>query len=718
MNTNGFARNRSIMMLGLGLVIGLLILGWTQQSSQKLLRNTALLVDKVMQLRVDLSQAHYLIHEQTENSQASLDRDYVMSLVTKINESAVFLNGEHIQMGRVSGQLNDHHILPASINRLKTSLNDLSNYLEKNYATLNRDVQEDMVHDGLFFNAEMMAEEIDEQVHEGVALSLERQRNVFRVLFGLSFLAFSCLLLLLKQSNKRQAMALEQSMKLTQALACSGEAAIVASTDGIIEFVNDAFCQMTGYSAEEAVGNNPSMISSGKQNKAFYENLWSTVSSGRVWKGELTNRKKDGSLYQALMTIAPIFDQAGSITHYVANQRDMSEYKALEAQVFQAQKTEALGTLAGGIAHDFNNALAGIIGNAYLLNKVPDDQEKVIKHALAIQGICDKAAIHIKQVLSYARNDTVLMNSVELNQCVQSACQMASSMIPATIELQFISNGEEMYVHWNETQVQQILINLINNARHALKGIESPRITLEISILDNDEKLMRGNHDMTDEKYICLSVKDNGCGMPKNIMERIFDPFFTTKDAEEGTGLGLSMAYGAVKQAGGYLSVDSAVGRGSEFSICLPIDFETTVETVAEDAKTHAGHGETILVADDDLQLLQVQKDIIESFGYNVLVAEDGLKAVAAFEKHANEICVVILDLVMPGLTGMKAAVKILTIRPDTKIILLTGYDRESALDGDVNIIDAPVIYKPYKAAAISQLIHEQINKKVMRFNS
>jgi len=176
--------------------------------------------------------------------------------------------------------------------------------------------------------------------------------------------------------------------------------------------------------------------------------------------------------------------------------------------------------------------------------------------------------------------------------------------------------------------------------------------------------------------------------------------------------------FNAIALAGGCLSVDSEVGRGSEFNICLPIDVETNVEIAAKGAKIYEGHGETVLVADDDQQLLQVQKDIIESFGYKVLVAEDGLKAVEVYEKHANEISVVILDLVMPGLTGTKAAAKILTIRPDTKIILSTGYDRESALDSDVHIIDAPVINKPYKAEAMSQLIHEQINKKIIRFNS
>ncbi|ATX80507.1 PAS domain S-box-containing protein [Mariprofundus aestuarium] len=718
MSAEGLANNKPAMMLGLLVAGVLLVMAWTHHSGQQLLESKTLLVDKIMQLRLVLSQSHYLIHEETEVSQSPLDRDFVASLVGKINESASFLYGEKAHMGRVSGYVSESPLSHDSINRLKLSLADLSGYLDKNHAILNRDADEDFAHDHLFSSVEAIANRIDEQVHEGVSISIEQQRDIFIVLFGMSGFGFGALLLLLRRSNQSQALALQQATKLAQALERSGEAAIIANRGGVIEFVNDAFCRMTGYSAQETLGNKPSMISSGKQNRPFYENLWGTITRGEVWSGELINRKKDGSLYPALMTIAPIFDSAGVITHFVANQRDMSEYKELEKHLFQAQKLEAVGTLAGGMAHDFNNALTAISGNIYLLQQSPDDQQKVLKRTSVIQEVCDKAASHIRQILSYARNDAVLMNSVELNHCIQNACNMASSMIPATITLECISYEKELYVYWNETQVEQILINLINNARHALKGVESPRITLEVRIIDNSESIMRLNHQMTDEKYICLSIKDNGSGMPKEVMDKIFEPFFTTKIADEGTGLGLSMAYGAIKQVGGLLSVSSEVGKGSEFKICLPIDFKTQTEMVIEAEEICAGNGETILIADDEKHLLLPHSEIIGSFGYNVLIANDGLEAVEMFDRHADEISVVILDLVMPGLTGMKAARQILKKRSDAKIILSTGYDMQEALDGDTNTINAPVIYKPYKPAIMSQLIHEQVKKRIIRFNA
>ena len=213
--------------------------------------------------------------------------------------------------------------------------------------------------------------------------------------------------------------------------------------------------------------------------------------------------------------------------------------------------------------------------NVYLLDKSPEDPDIVSKRSAAIRSTSDSAAVHVKQILSYARNDSVLLNSVELNQCVQSSCQMVSSMIPATIELCFVPHEEKICVNWNETQIQQILINLINNARYALKNIENPSIKLEISIIDNTDMLMQANYAMTDEKYVCLSVQDNGCGMPEDIMNQIFNPFFTTKDSDEGTGLGLSMAYGAIKQAGGSMMVESELGKGTIFRICFPMTAAT-----------------------------------------------------------------------------------------------------------------------------------------------
>ena len=303
------------------------------------------------------------------------------------------------------------------------------------------------------------------------------------------------------------------------------------------------------------------------------------------------------------------------------------------------------------------------------------------------------------------------MDSIELNQCLQKSCLMASSMIPASIKLEFMPCEHDLYVYWNESQVQQILINLINNAQHALKGVEDPQITLKVRMFNSKDSLLRLRPEVQEERHICLSVRDNGCGMPKEIADKIFDPFFTTKPVDEGTGLGLSMAYGAIKQAGGSLVVDSEVGRGTEFRIYLPLDFERPEEIKVADGVVLRGDGELILIADDDVALLKAQGRIVESFGYRSLTASDGLEAVHLFEKHADEIDAVLLDLVMPGLTGVETAKQMLSIKPETKIIFSTGYDMHDTLESEAGSIDAPVIYKPCKYTALSQAIHDQLKK-------
>lgn len=297
MSVAAMVNSRPVVALGGLLVVTLLILVWTHQSGQELLRNSALLVDKVMQLRVELTKTHYMIHESTESSKRSLDRDFINFLIGNVNKSAAFLHGEPIQMGRLSGEVPDHNISELSVRGLKESLDALCSYLEMNHAILNRNAEEDIIHDRLFASAEIISEEIDAQVHEGVAVSLEQQRNTFIVIFAIMFLLFAGLLLLLKRSNQMKLVSLQQVTKLSQAIEHSGEAAIIANRDGIIEFVNDAFCRMTGYSAQETLGNKPNMLSSGKQDATFYESLWSTISSGMVWQGELINRRKDGMLY-------------------------------------------------------------------------------------------------------------------------------------------------------------------------------------------------------------------------------------------------------------------------------------------------------------------------------------------------------------------------------------------------------------------------------------
>ncbi len=709
--------NHAIILMIAATSMAMLITFWSYYSGQQLLKQQLPLVDSVMQIRVDISQAHELIHEGREASHGVLDKAYMMQMVERINHHVNELyQGDDKLPGTVIS-IAKHPELKASLKELQDQLNDFSLYLNNNFDAIIQQSDDDLVMDEHFSGMSALSQKIDEVVHAGVEKVFDRQSWVFGILVVCFSLFIALLFCLLRLKEKKNKLVLQQTTMLSQALEHSGEAAIIASADGVIEFVNDTFCSMTGYSSEETLGNRPSMLSSGKQNRPFYEHLWHTITHGGVWQGELTNRRKDGSFYPAHMTIAPIFDREGELTHYIANQRDLSEHKQLEKYLFQTQKLEAVGTLAGGIAHDFNNALAGITGNIFLLQRGQADQQQIVQRCSVIQDICDKAGTHIKQLLSYARNDSVLMDTVELNHCIQSACHMARSMVPSSVDIQLISDEEHLFVNWNAVQIEQILINLINNACHALGATENPNIRVELKIIDHNDELMRCNQEMTCDKYASVSIADNGTGMPADVMDKIFEPFFTTKDSEEGTGLGLSMAYGAIKQAGGCLSVESELGIGSTFFISLPLSVEPVMDKVIEPSLLLQGQGETVLIADDEKLLLRAQKEIVTSFGYHVLTANHGKEAVEVFEAHADEIDVVILDLVMPELSGPKVAKKILSMNADTKVIFSTGYDMGSSLkelSGSMKK-DFPVVYKPFRAELMSKVIYEEIHKNDVR---
>lgn len=424
----------------------------------------------------------------------------------------------------------------------------------------------------LFLTYYLGLQELDRVSHHDAAATVKIQTLLFIALLVVSLLAVAVLFLFNSNSTKKHTETIETLFRLSQALEHSGEGIIIADQNGTIEYANDAFCHMTGYSRDATIGNNPSMLSSGRQSDAFYDNLWSTISDGKVWRGELYNRKKDGTIYPALMTIGPISDQGGSVTHYVATQQDMTDHNAVVEQLYQAQKLDAIGTLAGGIAHDFNNCLTVITGNVFLLHNEVDNPEQIRRSLDIIDKSCNQAATHIKQLLSFSRKDPVVMETIEINACAESACDMASSIIPSNISISCATYEHKLYTRWNKTQAQQVLINLINNACHALKNREHPAISIRLSLFANDAYFMSKHPDMGDRQYICLSVRDNGSGIPPEIAHCIFDPFFTTKDVDEGTGLGLSMAYGALKKVNGTIEMESEVGQGTEFRLFLPME--------------------------------------------------------------------------------------------------------------------------------------------------
>jgi len=497
-------------------------------------------------------------------------------------------------------------------------------------------------------------------------------------------------------------------LKLFQAVQQVGEAIMMTDRNGIIEYVNPAFSDITGYAPEDALGKTPAMLKSSAQDPSFYKNLWDTITRGEVWHGTLIDRKKDGSFYPAMMSVAPIHNDSGDITHFVSLQQDMTEYKAMEEQFLQAQKMEAIGTLVGGIAHDFNNMLAAIQGNVFLSRAKLKDQPDVVEKLDSIEMLGMRAADMVKQLLTFARKDRVQMRPFSLNAFIKEAFKLAKTAIPENIELLCDTCQEELTVSGDATQLQQVLMNLLNNARDAVAHVSQPRIFCSLKLFVVTAAFTKAHPDTKGEQFAQLVVRDNGAGISKEHLDKVFEPFFTTKGVGEGTGLGLAMVYGAVQSHGGIIDIDSSPGMGTTFSIYLPLS-KPDETTEADTSIITEGKGETILLVDDEESMRDTTAEVLKSLGYQVLTAEDGVEALALFKAHPQNIALLLTDIVMPKMGGVELAESIRQLAKDVPIIFATGYDKDSAIYSGDQVAQSTVINKPFSFTELSHLLRQMM---------
>jgi len=504
----------------------------------------------------------------------------------------------------------------------------------------------------------------------------------------------------------------DQLRKLSEAIEHAGEGMIITDKMGQIEYVNQAFCKTMGYSADEMLGNTPAMLKSGEQRKDFYENLWSTILSGKVWNGSVINKRKDGSKIPLMMTIAPIFDRDGNISSFVASQQNMTRQKELEEQFQQAQKMEALGTLVGGIAHDFNNMLAAMVGNIYLLKmETFSASVEAREHLNGIETLAFRASEMIKQLLVFARKGTVNKTTIPFTTFMAEVFKLQEVSVPENIEFNQSFCPEELNVYADATQLQQVFINLINNARDAVEGITSPSIKVQLEYFEAGDAFLEKHRGAEKCKFAHLSVSDNGCGIDKKQLEKVFDPFYTTKDVGKGTGLGLAMVFGAIRSCQGWVDVESYIGKGTAVHVYLPL-MPSGDNTISDKPlpEVIAGKGEKILLVDDNAQVLASSKKVLEKIGYTVVTAMDGLEAIEIYTEQHPTIGLIILDLVMPKMCGGDAAKKIIKAFPDAKIMFATAYDSSGKLTQDM-ASEHVLLEKPFAIPFLSVAIREQLDR-------
>jgi len=499
---------------------------------------------------------------------------------------------------------------------------------------------------------------------------------------------------------------------LRSLFACETIGAALCTAEGKLVAISPAFARMLNYQAGELLGTGYANLTH-LQNRADVGQVVGEIQSGAllVHSTERLYVQKSGAPKWCLENFSLIQDTPGLPVQVLALIQDIQPHKdteeergRLQERLFQAQKMEALGTLAGGIAHDFNNLLGVILGFASIVRLRLAHSDPLLEFVKMIEQSAERGADLARQLLGLGRQGKRESVPNRVGDVLGRVVRIITSTFDRRIQVQTHTESAPLWVDANPGQLEQAILNLCINARDAMPeggvlALESSRVTLGEGDSTRPSHCLPGN-------YARITVRDTGVGIAPHVLGRLFDPFFTTKEPGKGSGLGLSMVYGMANGAGGFVQVESEVGLGSAFSIHLPLKGPAVERGVAARSSVlEAGTG-TVLVVDDEPMVLAFIEEALKKLGYKVLTVVDGQQACEVYSSHADQIDMVLLDMVMPGSTGLEVCRRLRGINPKVKVILSSGYSsgdvaREARLAGALGFIG-----KPYSLEELSSALH------------
>ncbi|MFZ6016060.1 MAG: hybrid sensor histidine kinase/response regulator [Nitrospirota bacterium] len=480
---------------------------------------------------------------------------------------------------------------------------------------------------------------------------------------------------------------------------------IVMDKNGVIVNVNQKACELHGFDKDKLIGVNIGLLEAGGNKERFEERMF-RILQGESLIFETEHYRKEGDKV-SLEVSSKAIDIAGKV--YIQSfYRDITEKKRIQEQLMHSQKMESIGALAGGIAHNFNNILTAILGHAELLLEYSELDDASKQRIRNIESSARKAGVMVSKLLSFARRDMHEILPLSLHDIINDTVKLLEGVLDKRIGIKMNLIENIPVIEGDPNQLEQVIMNLMVNARDAMP--DGGLITIKTSVTEVERSAFDMRGYILPGRYVVLTISDTGCGIPKETINRIFEPFFTTKEKGKGTGLGLAMVYGIIKDHKGYIAVQSEVGKGSTFDVYLPVSEKIIYKAIKPRFFSVEGH-ENILVVDDEENVLNFIKDILEVHGYRVIPANNALSAIDTFKNFAGEIQLVITDIVMPLVEGKELIKNLKRIKPDIKIIVVSGYSDEII---PKDMIDA-FLRKPFEGSQLLSAVRRLLDIGIRR---